>query len=337
MVTIEAGSPEQCSVKVMRTLKPFAVLAATLALVSLTVPASTFSPLAAWEESQSVLTDTFPINSQGPAPSSQEIHTRADRFVANQHRDDQALEQYERVERHVDRTAGPAPRTIEDKVYRIVPTGAGTAKILLRDGNKPVDPATYNREMQNLQDLLKEMANPNDARAKAAYTKRQRHDSDRTEFVDAAKEAFTIRWLGTSTVREHFCDVFELDPNPDFRPHGLFQEAFAHVVARMWVDRETTQMVHGEARVMSDASFGGGILGKLYRGGVVSMEQAEVAPGIWLPTHYQYDYSGRRFLFYFEQHQSIDASRYRRVGPPSEALLLVQSELANGKSFLLDP
>jgi hypothetical protein len=105
----------------------------------------------------------------------------------------------------------------------------------------------------------------------------------------------------------------------------------------MWVDRETTQMVHGEARVMSDASFGGGILGKLYRGGVVSMEQAEVAPGIWLPTHYQYDYSGRRFLFYFEQHQSIDASRYRRVGPPSEALLLVQSELANGKSFLLDP
>ena len=323
--------------KVMGTLKPFAVWAATLALASFTMPAPPFLAFAAWEENQSASNDTFPINSQGPAPSPQEVHARADKFVANQHRDDQALEQYERVERHVDRTAGSMPRTIEDKVYRIVPTGAGTAKILVRDGNKPVDPITYNREMQNLEELLKEMANPNDSRAKAAYAKRQKHDSDRAEFVDAAKEAFTIRWLGTSTVRGHACDVFELDPNPDFRPHGIFQEAFAHVVARMWVDHETIQMMHGEARVMSDVSFGGGILGKLYRGGVVSMEQAEVAPGIWLPTHYQYDYSGRRFLFYFEQHQSINASRYRRVGPPGEALLLVQSELANPKSFLLDP
>src|SRR5208337_2681921 len=126
-------------------------------------------------------------------------------------------------------------------------------------------------------------------------------------------------------------------PNPDFRPHGLFQDALAHVVAQIWVDRETTQMAHGEARVTSDVSFGGGFLGKLYRGGVVSMEQAEMTPGIWLPTHYQYDYSGRKFLFSFEQHQSIDASRYRRVGTPGEALLLVQSELAHGKSFLLDP
>ena len=337
MVKIEVGSPEESSVNVMRTLKPFAVLTATLALASFMEPAPTFLAFAAWDEKQSSSTDTFPINPQGPAPSPQEIHTRADKFVANQHRDDQALEQYERVEHHLDRSAGSMPRTIEDRVYRIVPTGAGTAKIVLRDGNKPVDPNTYKREMQNLEDLLKEMANPNDSRAKAAYAKRQKHDSDRAEFVDAAKEAFTIRWLGTSTVRGRGCDVFELDPNSDFHPHGLFQEAFAHVVARMWVDRETTQMVYGEARVMSDVSFGGGILGKLYRGGVVSMEQAEVAPGIWLPTHYQYDFSGRRFLFYFEQHQSIDASRYRRVGPPAEALLVVQSELANPKSFLLDP
>jgi hypothetical protein len=321
----------------MRDLKPVGVSVAILAIVSLTAPALCYRMAAARADGQSGSSDLSPINRQAPAPPPEEVHARADEFVANQHKDDEALELYERVEHHIDRTGGSMPRTIENKVYRIVPTGAGTAKILLRDGDKPVDPATYDREMQNLEDLLQAMSNPNDARAKAAYAKRQKHDSDRAEFVDAAKEAFTIRWLGTATARGRACDVFELDPKPDFRPHGIFQEAFAHVVAQIWVDRETTQMAHGEAHVMSDVSFGGGILGKLYRGGVVSMEQAEVAPGVWLPTHYQYDYAGRRFLFSFEQHQSIDASRYRRVGKPSEALLMVQSELSNKKSFLLDP
>jgi len=322
-------------VKVMRTLKLFAVL--ILALAGFRALASWDRAVAAWADSQSSPSDASQINSHSPAPSPEEVRARADQFVANQHKDDEALEHYERVERHIDRTGGPMPRTIENKVYRIVPTGAGTAKILIRDGDKPVDVSTYNREMQNLEDQLRAMASPNDSRAKAAYAKRQKHDSDRAEFVDAAKEAFTIRWLGTATVRGRGCDVFELDPKPDFHPHGLFQEAFPHVVAQIWVDQQTTQMVHGEARVMSDVYFGGGILGKLYRGGVVSMEQAEVAPGIWLPTHYQYDYAGRRFLFTFEQHQSIDASRYRYVGKPSEALLLVESELADKKSFLLDP
>ncbi|HXW62930.1 MAG TPA: hypothetical protein VEJ45_10035 [Candidatus Acidoferrales bacterium] len=313
------------------------VATAILALTSLTSFARRSPTQAASRDTASGSSDAPAINPQGTAPSPEEVRARADTFVANQHRDDQAREQYERVERYVDRTAGSMPRTIDDKVYRIVPTGAGTAKILLRDGDKPVDPATYRHEMQNLEDLLQAMANPNDSRAKAAYAKRQKHESDRAEFVDAAKEAFTIRWLGTSTVHERACDVFELDPNQDFRPHGLFQEAFLHVVARIWVDKETTQMAYGDARVTSDVSFGGGILGKLYRGGVVSMEQTEAAPGIWLPTHYQYDYSGRKFLFFFEQHQSIDASHYHRVGTPEQVLALVKSELANGKSFLLDP
>jgi hypothetical protein len=320
----------------MRLLKLLAIFSALLAFACFTVSGSArlsesaigrFEPWA----------DDPPIDSQGTPPSAQEIRERADQFVANQHKDDEALEEYERIEHHVDRTAGPNPRVIEDRVFRMVPTGAGIAKLLLRDGDKPVDAATYNREIEGLKDTLQTMANPNDSRAKAAYAKRQKHNSDRTEFVDAAKEAFNIKWLGRSTVRGHSCDVFELDPKPDFRPHGLFQDALVHVTARVWVDRQAVQMVRGEARIMSDVSFGGGILGKLYRGGVVSMEQSEVAPGMWMPAHMQYDFAGRKFLFSFEQHQTIDASRYRLVGPPNQALMLVQSELANGKSLYSDP
>ena len=288
-------------------------------------------------EPQTGSSDPQQIDSRGKPPTDEEIRTRAERFVANQHRDDDALEQYERVEHHVDRTAGPNPRTIEDKVYRIVPTGAGTAKIVLRDGNQPVDAASYDREMESLRDMLQMMSNPNDTRAKAAFAKRAKRERDRADFVDAAKTAFTIKWLGTASVHGKTCDVFELDPDPSFHPHGILQDALAHVMAKVWVDQQSNQLARGEAHVMSDISFGGGILGKLYRGGVVSMEQAEVAPGIWLPTHVQYDYAGRKFLFSFEQHQMIDASHYRRVGPPGEALQIVQNELANGKPYIVDP
>ena len=96
-------------------------------------------------------------------------------------------------------------------------------------------------------------------------------------------------------------------------------------------------MVRGEAHITRDISFGGGILGKLYRGGVFSMEQSEVAPGIWEPTRYQYDFGGRKFLFSFDEHQVVEASHYRRVGPPKEALTLVQNELASGKPMAEAP
>ena len=329
--------PREFGGDAMRTLQriPISVLIVALALLALPVVSRPGGSLFAFPQSSSG--DAWPINPQGKVPSDQEIRARAEKFVENQHRDDQALEQYERVEHHVDRTAGVSPRTIEDRVYRIVPTGAGNSKIILRDGDKPVDAATYDRQMQALKDLLQTMANPNDPKAKAAFAKRAKREHDRADFVDAAKTAFVIKWLGTSPWHGGTCDVFELDPDPAFHPHGLFQDALAHVTAKMWVDRETNQMVRGEAHMMSDISFGGGILGKLYRGGVVSLEQAPVAPGVWLPTHMQYDFSGRKFLFSFEQHQTIDASHYRRIGPPNEALLLVQSELANGKPFVADP
>jgi hypothetical protein len=276
-------------------------------------------------------------SSQVRAPSDDEIRDRAKKLLANQHRDDEALELYERVERHVDRTGGANPRTIDDRTYRVVPTGVGNQKILLHEEGKPTDSASYARQMQTLKDLLATMANPNDPRAKAAFAKFDKRMRERAQFVDAASGAYITKWIGRESRNGRDCDVFELDPDPKFQPRSMFQDAFAHTTAKLWVDRETTQIVRGEARVTSDISFGAGILGKLYRGSVVSMEQAEIAPGIWLPTSYQYDFAGRKFLFSFDQHQTIEVGRYRRVGPPKEALQMVQAELSSGKTFNEDP
>jgi len=276
-------------------------------------------------------------DSQAQRPSEAEIRARTKNVTDNQHRNDEALDQYERIERYVDRSGGSNPHTIEDHTYRVVPDGGGTIKLLLKDGNQPADPTEYRQQLQLLESVLETMAKPDDSRAKAAREKYEKRKRERAQFVDAASEAYVANWVGRENYNGHACDVIELDPNPNFHPHSMFQAALAHVSAKVWVDHQEDQIVRGEAHVLNDFSFGGGILGKLYRGGIVSMEQAEVAPGIWLPTRYQYDFAGRKFLFPFEQHQTIDAGHYRRIGPPQEALAIVRNELATGKPFSGDP
>ena len=271
------------------------------------------------------------------APSDDEIRARTQKVLANQHNDDEALDVYERVERYLDRTSSSEPKTLEDRTYRVVPTGGGMYRLLLSDGGKHADPAEYRKQLQLLEGVLEMMARPDDPKGKVARDKYEKRKRDRVQFVDATRDAFLPKWAGRESYNGRSCDVFELNPNPAYHPHSMFQSALAHVTAKIWVDHDADQIVRGEARVTGDISFGGGILGKLYRGGVVSMDQAEIAPGIWLPTRYQYDFSGRKFLFPFAEHQVIEASRYRRVGPPKEALPLVKDELTTGKFFAADP
>jgi len=265
------------------------------------------------------------------APPTAEISARAHKLDANQHRDDEALKQYERIERHTDLTGGPSSHIIEDRTFRVVPTGTGTLKILLKENGTPTDPTDYRRQLQAWEDVLQLMLRPEDSRAKSAYEKYDRRNQQRAELIDTMIESFTPKWLGRETFNGRVCDVFQLDLKPDFHPHSMLQDALSHVSAKAWVDRDSDQLVRGEAHITRDISFGGGILGKVYRGGVFSMEQAEVAPGIWEPTRYQYDFGGRKFFFSFDEHQVVEASHYRRVGPPNEALILVQNELANAK------
>jgi hypothetical protein len=270
-------------------------------------------------------------------PSDAEIAARAKVLLKHQHLNDEALEQYERIEHQVDHSGGATPRVIDDKTYRVVPTGTGTMKLLLKDGDRPVDAAEYRKQLVAWKDLLELMLNPEDPRTKSAYAKWQKRKADRKEMVDAAVDGFVTKWVGEETRNGHVCDVYELQPNPNFHPHSLAEDVLTRATAKIWVERDSNQLSRGEAHVTRDISFGGGILGKLYKGGVFYMEQEEVAPGIWLPTRYQYDFTARKFLFMFEEHQYIEARQYRRVGPPKQALAVAQQELAGGKAPYGDP
>jgi len=275
--------------------------------------------------------------SQGNAatqpPTDAELRERAKRLIANQHNDDAALEKYERIERQVERTGGANPRTLEDKTYRVIPNGLGSLRLLLKSDGKAIDPAEYHHQLLAWVEALELALKPDDPKTRTANAKHQKRMRDRAEIVDAAGSAYLPKWLGREKWNGHDCDVFELGPNPEFHPQSMLQEILTHATAKIWVDHTSDHLVRGEAHIMRDISFGGGILGKLYHGGVFSLEQSEVASGVWLPTRYQYDFAGRKFLFPFEDHQLVEVGNYRYVGGAKEALAQVQAELASGRTM----
>jgi hypothetical protein len=264
-------------------------------------------------------------------PSDAELRSRTSKVIANQHSDDAALDDYEHTERVYERTAGESPRVVEDKTYRIVPTGAGTYKMLIKEGDKPVDAAEYDRQLRQWESVLELAVKPDDPRMKSAVEKYKKRQHDRAELVDATETAYLRTWTGAQMMNGHLCDVVELKPNPQFHPHSIYQEALTHAVVKVWVDHASDQIVRAEAHITRDISIGGGFLGKLYRGGVFSMEQTEVAPGIWFPSRRQYDFVGRKFVFQFEEHELIEDTGYRRLGAPDKLLPRVQNEIAGRK------
>lgn len=275
--------------------------------------------------------------SQAQPPTDEEIRARAQKVIANQHADDVILDQSERFERQLERTAGSNPRVLDEKDYRVVPNGMGTTKILLKENGNPVQPAEYHRQLLAWEEALELSVHPDDPKSKAAYAKYEKKKHDRAELVDGTKDSFTLKWLGREMMNGRDCDVLEANPNPNFHPHSIVQEVLTHATAKVWVDHEANQIVRGEAHITRDISFGGGILGKLYRGAVFALDQSEVSPGVWFPFRYQYDFTVRKFLFTSEGHQYIEVSRYRNLGSPKQVLAIVKGELASGKIVSGDP
>lgn len=266
-----------------------------------------------------------------------DIHDLVARAIANQHRDDAALDTFERVEHHVERNGGSDGRITEDKTYRVVPTGSGNIKILVKDSSTPVSAANYQHDLNTWQSILNVAVHPDDPRQVSAVAKQQKKLKDRAHLVDAAFDAYNMTWLERDTLKGRAIEKLHFEPNPRYLQQGNMADWLVHARANVWIDAQAAEVVRVEAEIIRDISIGAGILGKVYKGGHFILEQAEAAPGIWEPTLYEYDLSGRKFLFPFKMRERTEASRYRFIGTPDKALAIARKDLSVGGSYVSDP
>jgi hypothetical protein len=266
---------------------------------------------------------------QSAAPSDTELKALGDRIINALHNNDTAMDEYERIEHHT-MVSGSDRHVVDDKTFRVVPTGTGTLRLLVKENGKPVDAEMYQKQLRDWEQVLEIAINPKDSRQQAAYGKWQKKMKERRDAVEAARQAFHTTWAGRETRNGRSVAVLALEPNPSYVAQTMLENVLTHTRMKIWVDEASGNIVHADAEIIRDVPFGGGLLGKLYRGARFSIDTAEIAHGFWAPTRVQYDYTGRKFLFVFEAHEVTETTRYRRDGPPAQALALVRDELAHG-------
>lgn len=253
-----------------------------------------------------------------------------ERTIANQHRDDAAIYEYERIERKVTFRNGAIS---SDQTFRLVPTGTGHLSLLLRNEGKPVSAARYRKELGNWERVLKHAINPNDPREQHSERMRQERDRKRARLIDAIGKAYHFTWLGEKEVDGRTLVHLALDPNPSFHPHSRETQMLAHAHASVWIDKEAAQVVRGRAEITSSFSVGIGLLSEISSGGWFEIEQERVARGVWLPTRTEYSVHGRLLVFPFGQHKLTETSHYQYVGTPEQALALARKEIRSEKPF----
>jgi hypothetical protein len=76
--------------------------------------------------------------------------------------------------------------------------------------------------------------------------------------------------------------VLDFSPNPKFHPPSMTAEMLSALAGRMWIDARSGRVVRIEARVLRPVSFGWGIVGKIYPGGTLALEQANPIGERWI-------------------------------------------------------
>jgi hypothetical protein len=273
---------------------------------------------AAAQENQKPYNDDTPLTLA-------EIRALVARAIADQHADDRAINEYDRTEHTVSRDSGSeaAPGETVDRVF---PVGTGDVRVELDRDGKPTDAAAIEQAWRGIEKALARRTNPDDPAVRPEFQKEERRQRTHAEMVDAIAKAFHFQWAGRVTRDGRPMIELTFEPDPTYKSSARYASVFAHAGGTVWLDESSGQVARLEAVLRDDVPIGGGIIAKLYRGSWLNVTQSEVAPGVWLPVLATYDVEGRKFLFAASWRGQIDAKDYRRVGPPAEALKVVQRE-----------
>jgi hypothetical protein len=275
---------------------------------------------------------------QSPAPDSAPTIGPAkselvDRIIANQKKDEAALDFYERIERVETSKSPNSPVPAAARISRVVPNGTGMDRIPMGPDGHPVDPVAYRAELEGLEKALASVVESRSQHGGVEkYAKRRK---ERIDLIDATRNAFFFTFVAREPRGNRTLTKYEMSPNPAFRPTSRFTSIFPKVHGYVWIDEDAGELARIEGDVTEDISIAL-FLGKIYKGSHFMQERYQVAPGLWLPSFTQYDFDGRKLFSGFSIHERTFYSNYRYIGPPKEALEAIRKELGRAEVGKMD-
>lgn len=174
----------------------------------------------------------------------------------------------------------------------IIETKDGDVARLIAIGDKPLSPEARAAEVQRLETLL---AHPE---IEAHRRKKEQADASRAdEMVRLLPNAFIYKFEGMEQGPSGPVYRLSMTPNPSFNPPDREAEVYHGMAGELWIDQKQERMVKLNVHLISDVEFGWGIVGKLFRGGTILVEQQDVGNNHWEQLHLRLRLNGKILVF----------------------------------------
>jgi hypothetical protein len=199
-----------------------------------------------------------------------------------------------------------SPRLTTTK--EICETADGAVARLVSVNDAPLSATDEQREQTRLDQLLSDPG-------------KQRHRKQ-SQDQDTARALKVLRSLPNAFIYEDEGPVegssgavekFRFKPNPKFDPPDLETQVLTQMAGELWIDRAQERVTRLDGRLQQDVDFGWGILGRLYKGGSILIEQADVGDHQWRVVHFDRKMSARVVLKTKSFDTTEDASQFVTV------------------------
>jgi hypothetical protein len=183
-------------------------------------------------------------------------------------------------------------------VKEIFETKDGDVARLIEKDGKPLPPDEEQAEIDRLNNLL---AHPE--LQEHRHKKEQEDGARGDEMVRMLPDAFLYISDGMVDGPNGPCYRLKFRPNPAFTPPDREGQVYHGMVGELWVDQAQMRLAKIDAHLISDVNFGWGVLGRLYKGGSILVENADVGLHHWETTHMKLQLQGKIMMM-----KSVDFS-----------------------------
>ena len=186
-------------------------------------------------------------------------------------------------------------------VKQIVETKDGdVARLLAKDG-KPLSQEEEQAEIERLNNLL---AHPE---IQEHRHKKEQEDSARgDEMVKLLPDAFLYEADGMVQGPNGPCYRLKFKPDPKFTPPDREGEVYHGMVGELWIDQAQLRLVKIDAHLISDVNFGWGVLGRLFKGGSILVENADVGLHHWETVHMKLNLHAKILMMKSEDYSTTE-------------------------------
>jgi hypothetical protein len=169
----------------------------------------------------------------------------------------------------------------------VIKTTEGRADRIVLFNDEPLSPEHQEKQQHRLEKLLSDHdAVKNELKDQKAETQR------RARMVKVFPQAFFFDFAGSKKGLLRF----NFRPDPDFSPRDRETQMYRGMEGSVWIEPIQERIVRIEGMLVKDVSFGWGIVGHLYKGGIYEIAQTQLSPGRWRITALDIDLKGKMFL-----------------------------------------